>query len=51
MGRTMRYESSRMKLFLQAQGYDVWYSVVTGYTISKKPLKTAAKKKLKRNKK
>jgi hypothetical protein len=36
----------KMKTFLQAHGYDVWYSVVTGYTGSKK-LKTATKKELK----
>jgi hypothetical protein len=29
-----------MKLFLQEQGCDVWLSVVTGYTATKKPLKT-----------
>jgi hypothetical protein len=44
-------ESRRMKVFLEAHGYDVWYSVVTGYTTSKKPLKTATKKELKRNNK
>jgi hypothetical protein len=42
--------SRRMKVFLQAQGYDVWKSVVTGYTTTKK-LKTTTKKELKRNKK
>jgi hypothetical protein len=36
--------------FLKAQGYDVWYSVVTGYTTTKKP-KTTTKKELKRNNK
>jgi hypothetical protein len=41
---------NKMKTFLGAQGYDVWYSVVTGYTGSKKP-KTATKKELKRNNK
>jgi hypothetical protein len=48
----MSYEiwSDRMKVFLQAQGYDVWHSVVTGYISSKKP-KTATKKELKRNNK
>jgi hypothetical protein len=40
----------RMKTFLQAQGYDIWYSVVTGYNGSKKP-KTATKKELKKNNK
>jgi chromosome segregation ATPase len=39
-----------MKTFLQAHGYDVWKSVVTGYTATKKP-KTATKKELKRNNK
>jgi hypothetical protein len=42
--------SIKMKVFLQAQGYDVWKSVVTGYTTTKKP-KTATKKELKRNNK
>jgi hypothetical protein len=46
----MRYGETRMKTFFRAQGYDVWKSVVTGYTTSKKP-KTAAKKELKRNNK
>jgi hypothetical protein len=43
-----RYEmwSIRMKTFLEAHGYDVWKSVVTGYTTTKKP-KTATKKELK----
>ena len=39
-----------MKTFLQAHGYDVWYSVVTGYSGSKKP-KTATKIELKKNNK
>jgi hypothetical protein len=39
--------SRRMKTFLQAHGYDVWHSVVTGYNATKKP-KTATKKELKR---
>jgi hypothetical protein len=48
----LKYElwSCRMKVFLQAQGYDVWHSVVTGYNATKKP-KTATKKELKRNNK
>jgi hypothetical protein len=50
-GQNYEIWSSRMKVFLEAQGYDVWYSVVTGYTASKKPLKTATKKELKRNNK
>jgi hypothetical protein len=47
-----RYEtwSIKMKTFLQAQGYDVWKSVVTGYIATKKP-KIATKKELKINKK
>jgi hypothetical protein len=47
-----RYEmwSISMKTFLEAQGYDVWKSVVTGYTTTKKPY-TATKKELKRNNK
>jgi hypothetical protein len=32
-------------------GYDVWKSVLTGYTPSKKPPKSAAKKELRRNNK
>jgi hypothetical protein len=42
---------SKIFFFLQVQGYEVWYLVVTGYTISKTPLKTVAKNKLKRNQK
>jgi hypothetical protein len=41
---------SRRKTFFQAHGYDIWYSVVTGYNGSKKP-NTAAKKELKKNNK
>jgi hypothetical protein len=41
----------RMIIFLEAQGYDVWYLVVIGYTTSKKHLNIVAKKELKRNKK
>jgi hypothetical protein len=40
----------RMKTFLQAQGYDVWQSIVTIYTTTKKP-KNVAQKELKRNNK
>jgi hypothetical protein len=40
----------RMKTFLQAHGFYVWKSVVTGYVASKKP-KAATKKELKRNNK
>jgi hypothetical protein len=40
-----------MKVFLQAQGYDIWHSVVTGYNATKKPPKTATKKELKKNNK
>jgi hypothetical protein len=46
----LKYEmwSRRMKkFFIQAQGYDIWKSVVTGYNATKKP-KTATKKELKR---
>jgi hypothetical protein len=50
-GQNYEIWSSRMKVFLEAHGYDVWYSVVTIYTASKKPLKTASKKELKRNNK
>jgi hypothetical protein len=32
-------------------GYDIWKSVVTGYTATKKPPKTATKKELKKNNK
>jgi hypothetical protein len=44
----LEYEiwSRRTKVFLQAQGYDIWKSVVTGYDSSKRE-KTAAKKELK----
>jgi hypothetical protein len=41
----------RMKVVLKARGYDLWYSVVTGYTSSKKPPKNETKKELERNKK
>jgi hypothetical protein len=48
----LRYEKWRnmMKTCLRAQGYDVWYSVVIGYTCSNK-LKNATNKELNRNKK
>jgi hypothetical protein len=39
-----------MKTFLEAQGYDVWKSIVKGYTDTKK-VKNASKKELKRNNK
>jgi len=39
-----------MDTFLQSHEYDVWQSVVTRYTATKKP-EIAAKKELKRNKK
>jgi hypothetical protein len=41
----------RMKEFLQAQGFDIWKSIVTGYTTSKKPPNTTSKNELRRNKK
>ena len=41
----------RMKTFLQEQGCDIWKSVVTSYTTTKKPLKTTTNKELKRNNK
>jgi hypothetical protein len=41
--------SIRMKIFLQEHGYDVWKPVVIGYTTTKKPLNTIAKKELKIN--
>lgn len=41
----------RMRVFLQAMGYDIWQSVVTSYTPSKRPPKSIAKKELKRNNK
>jgi hypothetical protein len=44
------YQNIKMKVFLEELGYDVWNSVVTGYTGSKN-LKTIAKKDLKRNNK
>jgi hypothetical protein len=40
-----------MKEFLKSQWYDICDSVVSGYTTSRKPLKTAAKKELKRKNK
>jgi hypothetical protein len=48
----LKYEmwSGRTKVFLQAQGYYIWLSVVTGYDSSKRE-KTAAKKELKKNNK
>jgi hypothetical protein len=49
-GQNYEICSTRMKTFLQAQGYDVCYLVITGYTTSKKP-KTATKKDLKINNK
>ena len=39
-----------MKVFLQAQGYHIWLSVIIGYDSSKRE-KTATKKELKKNKK
>ena len=42
--------SGRMKLFLQAQGYYIWISVIIWYDSSKRA-KTATKKELKKNKK
>jgi hypothetical protein len=50
-GETYEMWSIRMKIFTRSIRYDVWYSVVTGYTGSKKPPKTATKKELKRTKK
>jgi hypothetical protein len=50
-GQNYEMWNTRMKLFLQAHGFDIWQSVVTGYTTSKKPLKTATNKELKRNNK
>jgi hypothetical protein len=48
----MEYEiwSKRTKVFLKARGYDVWQSIVIGYTTTNKS-NTVAKKELKRNKK
>jgi hypothetical protein len=40
----------RIKKFLQAHGYNIWHSIVTGYNATKKP-KTTGKKELKRTKK
>ena len=40
--------SGRTKVFLQAQGYYIWLSVITGYESSKRA-KNAAKKELKKN--
>ena len=49
-GQSYEMWSCRMKVFLQAQGYDVWKSIVTGYTTTKKS-KTTTRKELKRNNK
>jgi hypothetical protein len=49
-GQSYEMWRNKMQTFLGAHGYDVWKSVVTGYTGSKKP-KTAAKKELKETKK
>jgi hypothetical protein len=48
----LKYElwSGRMKVFLHAQGYYIWLSVVTGYDSSKRA-KTSTKNELKKNKK
>jgi hypothetical protein len=40
----------RMKEFLQAQGYYIWISIITGYDSSKRE-KTSAKKELKKKNK
>jgi hypothetical protein len=42
----MRYGAEGRKVFLKAQGYDIWKSVVTGYDSSKRE-KTTTKKELK----
>jgi hypothetical protein len=42
--------SIRTRTFLEAQGYDIWYSVVIGYNATKKP-KTTTKKELEKNNK
>jgi hypothetical protein len=48
----LKYEmwSIRTRTFLEAHGYDIWYSVVTGYNATKKE-KTTTKKELKKNNK
>jgi hypothetical protein len=48
----LEYESWRRSThtFLQAHGYDIWYSVLTLYNGSKK-LNTTSKKELKKNNK
>jgi hypothetical protein len=48
----LKYEiwSGRTKVFLEAQGYDIWKSIAIGYDSSKRA-KAAAKKELKKNKK
>jgi hypothetical protein len=48
----LKYElwSGRTKLFLQAQGYYIWLSVIMGYDSLKRE-KTATNKKLKKNNK
>jgi len=42
--------SIRKRTFLEAYGYDIWYSVVIGYNATKKP-KNKNKKELKKNNK
>jgi hypothetical protein len=39
----LKYEiwSGRMKVFLKAQGYDIWKSVATGYDSSKREKTTS----------
>jgi hypothetical protein len=46
----MRCGVEGMKVFLQAQGYYIWLSVITGYDSSKRE-KIATKKELKKNNK
>jgi hypothetical protein len=41
----LKYEiwSGRMKVFLKAQGYDIWKSIVIGYDSSKREKNTTKK--------
>jgi hypothetical protein len=38
-----------MRVFFQEHGFEIWNSIVSGYTTPKKHMKTTTKKELKRN--
>jgi hypothetical protein len=48
IGLRCEMRRKRMIFVLQEHGYDVWKLVVSGNTVTKKPLKTTTKKELKR---